>query len=109
MTTQREKLRKLRALARSPNKHEAALALAKAEELEGKIRDTGAKGIARAIAQLLETRGLVVRVRRRQWQERQSRSKVDADVRYGYSQARYPWHRIEILITEYPALKERSV
>ena len=36
MSTQREKIRKLRALARSPNKHEAALASQKALELEAK-------------------------------------------------------------------------
>jgi hypothetical protein len=33
MTTRTEKIRKLRALARSPNEHEAALALAKAQSL----------------------------------------------------------------------------
>jgi hypothetical protein len=60
MTTQTEKVRKLRALARSPNKHEAALALAKAQALESKT----AKAIAYAIEQLLKERELTVRVRR---------------------------------------------
>jgi hypothetical protein len=45
MTTRTEKIRKLRALARSPNKHEAALALEKAQQLER----TTAKAIAIAI------------------------------------------------------------
>jgi hypothetical protein len=61
MTSQTEKVRKLRALARSPNRHEAALALAKAQALE----PSTAKAIAHAIARLLEARGLMVRVRRR--------------------------------------------
>jgi hypothetical protein len=61
MTTRTEKIRKLRALARSPNKHEAALALEKAQQLER----TTAKAIAIAIGELLKERGLTVRVRRR--------------------------------------------
>jgi Protein of unknown function (DUF2786) len=63
LSTQREKLRKLRALARSPNKHEAALALKKAQELESKI--FGAKEIAHSIAQLFKARGMTVWVHRR--------------------------------------------
>jgi len=37
MTSRRDKIRKLRALARSPNKHEAALALEKAQAFEAKM------------------------------------------------------------------------
>jgi hypothetical protein len=37
MTTRKEKIRKLRALAQSPNKHEAAQALEKAQALESTI------------------------------------------------------------------------
>lgn len=54
------KIRMLRALARSPNKHEAATALARAQELEA----TTAKAIAHVIALLVKERGFVVRVRR---------------------------------------------
>ena len=84
MTTQTEKVRKLRALARSPNRHEAALALAKAQALEPRT----AKAIAHAIAQLLAARGMQVRVRRR-------------DVQYYCSRSRHSYHQLEILITEY--------
>ena len=98
MTTAKESLRKLRALARSPNAHEAALALAKAQELEAKI--VGAKEIAHAVAQLLKARGMTVRVRRRHGKARAT-SNVDAELEYFYSQSRYPpWHRIEIAIIE---------
>jgi Protein of unknown function (DUF2786) len=92
-----EKVRKLRALAQSPNEHEAALALAKAQALELPT----AKAIAHAIAQLLEARGMVVRVRRHRadgW----PRSKVDADVSYRFSRARGSRHQIKIVVTEYP-------
>ena len=58
MTTRTEKLRRLHALARSPNKHEAALALAKAQAMESGT----AKAITQAIAKLLEARGMQVRV-----------------------------------------------
>ena len=61
-TTRKEKIRKLYALAKSPNKHEAALALEKAQALESKS-GTG-KIIAHTIAQLLEARGLKVSVQR---------------------------------------------
>src|SRR6516225_6049432 len=56
ITTRAEKIRKLRALGRSPNEHEAARALQKARELESRMPT--AKGIALAIVALLETRGL---------------------------------------------------
>jgi Protein of unknown function (DUF2786) len=102
MTTRRaEKVRKLRALARDKGafENEAAVALAKAQALETKT----VKAIAYAVARLLETRGLVARVRRRnrekddQW----PRSKVDAEVRYYCSRSRYSHHQFEIQITEY--------
>ena len=78
MTTRTEKIRKLRALTRDRGafENEAAVALAKAQALELRT----AKAIAWAIAQLLETRGLIVRVRRRGAEEH--RSRVDVDVRY---------------------------
>ena len=100
MTTQSEKVRKLHALARSPNRHEAALALAKA--LEPKT----AKAIAHAIAQLLETRGLIVCVRRRSGAWR-PRSKADADVQYYCSHSRNSYHQLEILITKYEPTPNR--
>ena len=64
MSTRKEKIRKLHALARDKgaSKHEAALALEKAQELEAKTLT--AKAIAHIVAQLLEARGLKVRVRR---------------------------------------------
>jgi hypothetical protein len=103
-TTQREKIRKLRALGRSPNKHEAALALAKAQELESKTPN--AKAIAHAIAQLLEASGVRVCVRRRSNAEGPwSRSKVDAHVRYHYRRRHNrqfsTTHQIEVEVTVY--------
>ena len=90
MTTQTEKVRKLRAVARSPNSHEAALALAKAQALESRT--------AKAIG-----RGLTVRVRRRGWDGR--RSRADATVQYYCSRSRHSEHQFEILITEYESKK----
>jgi hypothetical protein len=102
MTTKREKIRKLRALAKSPNKHEAALALAKAEALEARMRPTTAKAIAHAVAQLLEARGMKVRVKPRvRADESALRPKVDADVRYFVSRDRRSKHQIKIEIIEY--------
>src|SRR6476469_3951069 len=100
MTSQYEKIRKLRALGRSPNKHEAAAALAKAKALEDKAAKFNAKVIAYAIGQLLEARGIRVQVRRREsandlW----LRSKFEAEVRYFRSQGRASNHRLTILIT----------
>ena len=100
MTTQSEKIRKLRALAKSPNRHETAAALAKAKALENRT----AKAIAQAIGQLLETYGLTVRVRRRHGRKR---SEADADVEYFCSRARRSDHQLEILITEYQPINER--
>ena len=100
MTSRRDKIRKLRALARSPNKHEAALALEKAQAFEAKMLT--AKELAREIGQLLEERGKVVRVRRHPAQGLLRGSKVDAEVRYRVSRSRLhmgPALRIEI--TEY--------
>src|SRR5262245_3880864 len=63
MSTRAEKIRKLRALARDKGafENEAAVALAKAQALE----TSTPKKIARDIGQLIEKRGMVVRVRRR--------------------------------------------
>jgi hypothetical protein len=100
MTTRKEKIRKLRALARSPNKHEATLALAKAQGLEAET----AKAIARAIAQLLQARGLVVRVKRREGLRDRGdwAKKVDADVRYFCSRDRHKQpFRFEITVVEW--------
>jgi hypothetical protein len=106
MTTQREKIQKLRALARSPNQHEAALARAKAEELES--RHVTAKTLAHAIAQLLEGRGMVVRVKHRYAREvnrhqdlPSHKTKIDADIRYFKSQSRALHHEIGIEVIEY--------
>lgn len=100
-TTQTEKVRKLRALARSSNKHEAALALERAQALE----PTTAKAIAHDIAQRLAVRGLIVHVQRRGARGPQRRSKVDASVRFYCSRARRSWFagQFDIEITEYPA------
>jgi hypothetical protein len=82
MTSQYEKIRKLRALGRSPNKHEAAAALAKAKELEDKAAKFNAKDVAYAIGQLLEARGMRVQVRRRKTAEDLwSKPKFEAEVR----------------------------
>jgi Protein of unknown function (DUF2786) len=86
-TTRREKIRKLRALARSPNKHEAALALEKAEQLEAKT--IGARDIALAIGSVLEQRGLAVRVRRRGYSKWPL---AEAEVRYYMGRGR-SWSR----------------
>jgi hypothetical protein len=99
-STPREKIRKLRRLARSPNPHEAALAAERADALEAKLLP--AKTIAREIARLLAARGLSVRVRTRgadDW----SAPKVDAEVHYFVSLARryQPRHRLKIEITDY--------
>ena len=105
----REKIRKLYALARDKGafKHEAESALAKAQELEAKTPT--AKAIAHAIEQFLRTRGLVVRVRRRQrlgedpvCQELES--KIDVDVNYFYRVHRWhtgEHHQFEIKVIEY--------
>ena len=106
MTTQTEKVRKLRALARSPNRHEAALALALALALAKALEPKTAKAIAHAIAQLLETRGLIVCVRRRSGAWR-PRSKADADLQYYCSHSRHSYHQLEILITKYEPTPNR--
>jgi hypothetical protein len=94
-----EKVRKLSALARSSNQHEATLALEKALELERKT----AKGIALAIATLLKERGLVVQARRHGGDVVRRRDAIDAEVSYRTSRARrapqHPYIKIEI--TEY--------
>ena len=100
MTGRAAKLRKLRALAGSPNRHEAALARAKAQALESQ---TAAKEVARAIARLLEERGLAVQVKRRGLCPR-SEPRVDALVSYFVSRAR-PYEgspQLNIEIVEYP-------
>jgi hypothetical protein len=101
MTTRREKIRKLRALGRSPYRHEAEAALAKAQALESSMMT--ARGTAQDIAQLLQGRGMAVRVKPHRAGERWSGSKVDVDVRYCVSRARkwQPPHQIMIEITEY--------
>jgi uncharacterized protein DUF2786 len=101
MTTRTEKeVRKLLRLSRdrAATKNEAAVALAMAQKLEAKT----AKAIAHDIAQLLEARGLIVRVRRRRSGENyhRPRPKVDTEVRYWCSQS-HSYHQFEILITEY--------
>jgi Protein of unknown function (DUF2786) len=100
MSTRAARIRKLRALARSPNRHEAALAKAKAQELDSR---TAAKEVARAIARLLEERGLTVHMKRRAGSQR-ARPKVDAVVNYFVSRHRpdegSPQLNIEIV--EYP-------
>ena len=105
MSTQYEKIRKLRALGRSPNKHEAAAALAKAKALEDKAARFNAKAIAYAIGQLLKARGMRVQVRRRKTAEDLwLRPKFEAEVRYFRSQARPSVGRVgrlTILVTEY--------
>jgi hypothetical protein len=106
MTTRTEKVRKLRALGRSPNKHEAALALQKARELEPKT----AKGIAQDIASLLKEQGLKVRVRRYSPQSRGARPpSFDVEIDYRTSQAKVfrPRHQLEITIIEYDHLSRK--
>jgi hypothetical protein len=78
-TTRKEKIKKLRALASSPNQHEAALALEKAQAMESKL-GTG-KIIAHAIAELLAARGLRVCVQRHR-SERPMPKGIDVVVRY---------------------------
>jgi hypothetical protein len=98
MTTLKEKVRKLRALAQSPDKHESALALEKAEGLESTI-GTG-KVIAHAIAQHIEARGLTVCVKRRRGGERSLPEGVDVVVRYCHSRSSFshsgPAYEIEV-------------
>ena len=98
MTTRAEKIRKLRALGRSPNKHEAAAALQKARELEPKT----AKGVAQDIASLLVERGLKVRVRRHGLRPSGGRA-FDVEIDYRTSRARVfrPRHYLGITIIEY--------
>ena len=100
MTTRTEKVRKLRALARSPNKHEAALALQKARELKPKT----AKGVAQDIASLLKALGLKVRVSRHDRGYRQPGGpSFDVEIDYRTSRAMTfrPRHYLEISIVEY--------
>jgi hypothetical protein len=94
MTTRKEKIRKLYALARDKGafENEAAVARAKAQALEALTT----KKIAHDIGQLLQKHGMVVRVRRRaredDWQgyhyvgmwrcASKVRMLVDADVSY---------------------------
>jgi hypothetical protein len=102
MTMRKEKIRKLRALARSPNRHKAALALAKAKAkaLEHRNEEVTAKEVARAIVRLLEARGLSVRVRPRNSAE-WSQPKTDAEVHYFCSRDRHVPLQIKIEVTEY--------
>jgi hypothetical protein len=102
MTTRKEKIRKLRALARDKGafENEAAVALAKARELEDKT--ITAKALALAVCRMLEERGLVVRVRPRRAEEYRTRPKVDVDVRYFNSRDTRSGQNIRIEITEYP-------
>jgi hypothetical protein len=104
MTSRRDKIRKLHALARSPNKHEAALALAKAQAFEATM--ITAKALAQAVGRLLEARGMVVRVRPHRAEELRRellwKSKTDAEVRYRVSRSRlYTGAALCIEITEY--------
>jgi hypothetical protein len=105
MTTRAEKIRKLRALGRSPNKHEAALALQKARELES--RTPTAKGIALAIVALLEGRGFKARARRYKPDGLPPGSgpAFDVEIDYRTSQAKVfrPRHQLKISIVEYDA------
>jgi hypothetical protein len=81
LTTRKEKIRRLRALAQSAtNKHEAAVALEKARVLEATI-GTG-KIIAHDLAPLLEARGLRVRVERYRAAEVLKPGGVDVLIRY---------------------------
>jgi hypothetical protein len=80
-TTRKEQIKKLRALARSPNQHEAAQALEKAQAMEAKL-GTG-KIIAHTIAELLAARGLRVCVlRHRSEHEQPMPQGIDVVVRY---------------------------
>jgi hypothetical protein len=80
-TTRKEQIKKLRALACSPNQHEAVQALEKAQAMEAKL-GTG-KIIAHAIAELLAARGLRVCVLRyRSKHERPMPEGIDVVVRY---------------------------
>src|SRR5262245_49319467 len=102
MTTQTEKIRKLRALGRSSNSHEAALALEMARKLEAKAAT--AKGAARAIAALFEERGLSVHMRRHNAQETLNwRRTFDVEISYRVSKAKVflPRHTLKIEITEF--------
>jgi hypothetical protein len=104
MTSRRDKIRKLRALARSPNKHEATLALEKARAFEATMLT--AKALAHAIEQLLKERGMVVRVKpHRTKDEFLWESGVDAEVRYRVSRRNRlylgPLPSLCIEITEY--------
>jgi Protein of unknown function (DUF2786) len=101
MTTRKEKIRKLRTLARDKGafENEAAVAWAKARELEDRM--ITAKALALAVCRMLEARGLVVRVRPRRTEDR-TRSKVDVDVRYFCSRDTRSGQNIRIEITEYP-------
>jgi Protein of unknown function (DUF2786) len=105
MSRRAEKVRKLRALARDKSAfaNEAAVALAKAQALESKT----AKTIAHAIAQLLEKRGLVARVRRRHRRHDDGHvgKEIDADVGYlsyrDYNMRGFSPLQLEILVIGY--------
>lgn len=107
MTTQTEKIRKLRALGRSPNPHEAAAALQKARELES--RTPTAKGVALAIVALFEGRGLKARARRYKSDGYPSGRgpAFDVEIDYRISQAKTfrPRYQLKISIVEYDARK----
>jgi len=103
MTTRAEKIRKLRALGRSPNPHEAASALQKARELESKTPT--AKGVALALVALLEERGFTARARRYKPNGYPSGRgpSFDVEIDYRSSQAKVfrPRHQLQISIVEY--------
>jgi hypothetical protein len=105
VTTRTEKIRKLRALGRSPNPHEAASALEMARKLEA--RAITAKGAALAIASLFEARGLTVRVRRHNapWAGQGERRAFNVEISYRVSKAKVfrPRRDLKIDIVEFGA------
>jgi hypothetical protein len=97
-TTRKEQIKKLRALARSPNQHEAAQALEKAQAMEAKL-GTG-KIIAHAIAELLAARGLKACVQRHRSSEQPMPKGIDVVVRYRNRRSSFshagPLYEIEV-------------
>jgi hypothetical protein len=100
-TTRAERIRLLRALGRSPNAHEAGLALQKARELEAKTPTP--KGVALAIAALLKERGLTVQVRRYKPDGSSAQKPFDIEIDYRSSQAKVfvPRYQLKITIVGY--------
>jgi hypothetical protein len=109
MSTRVEKLRKLRALGRSPNPHEAARAWEKVRELEAGLPT--AEGLAQDMVALLEARGLKVRVWRNMPDTKRDSIGLerdgigfDVDIAYRVSTAKEvyrPRHTLMISILEY--------